>query len=105
MLLKNKKACLLKTICKSDIPIEKMWFKKNNNQIYNPATLKNLKHSLPDQSLNQSYHQNGCVDVIKIDYFKIKTLLNGKIIGYEMKHNFDINTYNDYKKLLKTRKI
>ncbi len=105
MLLKNKKAYLLKTICKSDSPIEKMWFKRKNNQIYNPATFNNLKHSLPDQSLDQSYNQNACVDVIRIKYFKTSSAsLNGKIIGYEMKHNFDINTYNDYKKLLKRKK-
>ena len=100
-LLKNKNAYLLKTICKSETSIEKMWFKGKNNKIFNPTTKNNLKHSLPDQSLEQSYNQNGCVDVIRTRLLNSKKKLNAKIIGYEMKHNFDINTLNDFKKLKK----
>jgi len=98
-LLKNKKFNLLKTICKSEIPIEKMWFMNKDKSMHNPATKNNLDHSLPDQSLLQSYCQNGCVDVMRIKYFSLKLKDKNKILGFLMKDNFDINTLNDIKKL------
>ena len=100
-LLKNKKAYLLKTICKSSTSIEKMWFRNKKNFIFNPATLNNLNHSLPDQSLKQSYKQNGCVDVIRVKYLNSKNYSKNTIIGYLMHHNYDINTFQDFKKLNK----
>ena len=100
-LIKNKKAYLLKTICKSNTPIEKMWFRGKKNIIFNPVTLNNLNHSLPDQSLRQSFKQNGCVDVIKVKYLNSKNFLKNKIIGYLMNHNYDINTLKDLKRLNK----
>jgi CMP-N-acetylneuraminic acid synthetase len=98
-LLSKKKYHLLKTICKSEIPIEKMWYMRKNKEIYNPITKNTLKHSLPDQSLNQSYCQNGSVDVIRIKYFSLKQKKKNKILGFLMKENFDINTYYDVKKI------
>ncbi len=98
-LVKNKKAYLLKTVCKSKTPIEKMWFKDKKNKIFNPATFNNLNHSLPDQSLRQSFFQNGCIDVIRVKYLNNKNYSKDKIIGYLMSHNFDINTIQDFKKL------
>ena len=65
----------------------------------NPITKNTLKHSLPDQSLNQSYCQNGSVDVIRIKYFSLKQKKKNKILGFLMKENFDINTYYDVKKI------
>ena len=99
LMLKNKNAHLLKTICKSETPIEKMWYKNKNNLIFNPLTNNSLKHSLPDQLLDQSYCQNACVDIIRVKYLNVKSDL--KIIGYLMKHNFDINTIEDFNKLKK----
>ena len=98
-LLKNKKFNLLKTICKSEIPIEKMWFMNKDKSIHNPVTKNNLNHSLPDQSLLQSYCQNGCVDVMRVKYFSSKPKDKNRILGFVMKDNFDINTLNDVKKL------
>ena len=103
-LIKNKKASLLKTVCKSDNPIEKMWFMKKNKQIFNPLTQNNLNYSLPDQSLKQSYDQNGCIDVIRVKYLNSKIFSKKIIIGYLMEHNFDINNYKDLKKLKNTKK-
>ena len=100
-LVKNKKCNLLKTICKSEIPIEKMWFMKKDKSIHNPTTKNNLNHSLPDQSLQQSYCQNGCVDVMRMKYFSLKQKDRNRILGFIMKDNFDINTLSDVKKLKK----
>lgn len=100
-LLKNKKFNLLKTICRSETPIEKMWFMNKDKSIYNPATKNNLKHSLPDQSLPQSYCQNGCVDVMRTKYFYLKQKDKNRILGFIMKDNFDINTLSDVKKAKK----
>tara|TARA_B100001093_G_scaffold458331_1_gene470668 strand:- start:151 stop:846 length:696 start_codon:yes stop_codon:yes gene_type:complete len=104
-LVKNKKAHLLKTISKSDSPIEKMWFMKKNKQIFNPATHKNFDYSLPDQSLKQSYNQNGCIDIIRVKYLNSKVSSKKIILGYLMDHNFDINTLSDIQKLRKTFKV
>ena len=77
---------------------------KKNKQIFNPLTQNNLNYSLPDQSLKQSYDQNGCIDVIRVKYLNSKIFLKKIIIGYLMEHNFDINNYKDLKKLKNTKK-
>lgn len=105
VMIKNKDAYLLKTISKSNIPIEKMWFKDKNNSIFNPATLNNYDYLLPDQSLRYSYCQNGCVDILRTKYLNPKFFSKKKKIGYLMNHNFDINTIEDFNSLKKSKLI
>jgi len=102
-LLKKKKYHSLRTICKSEDPIEKMWFQRRNKSIYNPITKKNQNHSVSTQSLKQSFHQNTCVDILRVKFTIDRNKIAGnKIIGYEMNHNFDIDIASD---LLKLEKI
>ena len=81
-----------------------MWFKRKNNSIYNPITKNNQNHSIADQSLKQSYHQNSCVDVLRVKHTILKNKIAGsKILGYEMHHNFDIDTIADFKNVKKKK--
>jgi CMP-N,N'-diacetyllegionaminic acid synthase len=99
-LIKKNTFHSLRTICVSEYPIEKMWYKKKDNSIYNPITKNNQNHSVSTQSLKQTYHQNNCVDVLRVKYTILKNRIAGqKILGYEMSHNFDIDTIKDFKKL------
>tara|TARA_B100001123_G_C15260835_1_gene1006516 strand:+ start:317 stop:1006 length:690 start_codon:yes stop_codon:yes gene_type:complete len=98
-LIKKKNFHSLRTICKSEDPIEKMWYQRKNKSIYNPVTQNNQNHSVSDQSLKQSYHQNSCIDVIRVKHTISKNKIAGsKILGYEMIHNFDIDTVSDLNK-------
>ncbi len=100
MLLKKNFFHSLRTICISKDPIEKMWYKRKNNSVFNPITKKNQNHSVATQSLRKSYQQNGCVDVLRVKFTILKNKIAGdKILGYEMSHNFDIDTIKDFKKL------
>jgi|TARA_B100001964_G_scaffold218078_1_gene258725 CMP-N-acetylneuraminic acid synthetase len=102
LFFKKKKYHSLRTICKSEDPIEKMWYKRKNNSIYNPITKHNQNHSIADQSLKQSYHQNNCVDILRVKYTITKNKIAGKkILGYEMSHNFDIDYPDDLKAIKK----
>lgn len=97
-LLRKTKYHSLRTIYKSEDPIEKMWYQRKNKSIYNPITLKNQNHSVSDQSLKQSYHQNSCVDVLRVKYtISMNKIAGSKILGYEMNHNYDIDTISDLK--------
>lgn len=100
LLIKKKDFHSLRTICISEDPIEKMWFKNKDNSIFNPVTKNTQNHSIADQSLPQSYHQNSCVDVLRVKQTILKNRIAGhKILGYEMSHNYDIDTLKDFKKL------
>ena len=98
--INNKKAQLLKTICKFENPIEKLWYRKNNI-LFNPITKRSKEWLLGDQSLQQTYIQNACIDILKVSAIKKKYFNYGEIIGYYMKDNLDINTLKDLKKINK----
>ena len=80
--------------------MEKMWYKRKDNSIFNPLTKNTQNHSVSDQSLPQSYHQNNCVDLLRVKNTILKNKIAGtKILGYEMQHNFDIDYPEDLKKI------
>jgi len=100
LFLKKKNYHSLRTISKSEDPIEKMWYKKKDNSIFNPITKNTQNHSIADQSLPQTYHQNNCVDLLRVKNTILKNKIAGtKILGYEMSHNFDIDYPEDLKKI------
>ena len=100
LFLKKKNYHSLRTISKSEDPIEKMWYKRKDNSIFNPITKNTQNHSVSDQSLPQSYHQNNCVDILRVKNTILKNKIAGtKILGYEMQHNFDIDYPEDLKKI------
>lgn len=52
---------------------------------------------MPRQSLPQIYYQNACIDVIRTETIMNKNSMSGDVIlGYEMSHNFDIDTEQEF---------
>ena len=100
--LKTKNIDSLRTICRLKHDIQKMWFMNSKNLIYNPITKNNEQHSLPGQKLNKSYIQINCIDVLLVKKTILKNSMTGKkIYGFEMKHNFDIDEFEDIKNINK----
>ena len=50
-LIKRKNFHSLRTICISEDPIEKMWYKRKDNSIYNPLTKNNQNLGIRDPNL------------------------------------------------------
>lgn len=98
-IISNPKYSSLRTICKSKINIEKLWYKKKN-LIFNPITRKNQKHSLPKEKLQISYVQSNCIDILKTKKTILENSITGNVIyGYEIKHFYDIDDIDDLKKI------
>ncbi len=56
-------------------------------------------YNMPRQQLPKAYYQNACIDVIRTDVILKERSMSGKnIVGYHMKHNFDIDTEEELKK-------
>lgn len=56
-------------------------------------------YNMPRQSLPQIYYQNACIDVIRSStIIEKKSMTGDRILGYNMKHFFDIDTETDFMK-------
>ena len=103
--LKNK-ADSLRTIFKLKENIQKMWLLDKNKMLYNPITKNTEQHSMPGQKLKKSYIQANCIDILNVKTTFNKNSMTGKkVFGYEIKHNYDIDTIEDFKRLKKINKI
>tara|TARA_B100001173_G_scaffold268785_1_gene245305 strand:- start:525 stop:1220 length:696 start_codon:yes stop_codon:yes gene_type:complete len=103
--LKNK-ADSLRTIFKLKENIQKMWLLDKKNMIYNPITKNTEQHSMPGQKLKKSYIQANCIDILNVKTTICKNSMTGKkIFGYEINHNYDIDTIEDFVRLKKINRI
>ena len=101
-IIKNNKFDSLRTITKFNLNIEKLWYKKGL-LIYNPLTKNNQNHSVPKNKLKITYAQSNCVDILNVKKTILKNSICGKkIMGYEIKHFYDIDDLSD---LIKIKKI
>ncbi len=56
-------------------------------------------YNMPRQELPKVYYQNACIDVIRTEVITKQHSMSGnKIMGYQMKENFDIDTEEEFKK-------
>lgn len=80
-----------------EIP-HKMW-KKGENGLINPIMSDIPEaYNMPRQQLPQIYYQNACIDVIRTRVILEQHSMSGNnIAGYEMKHNFDIDTEEEFR--------
>ena len=63
-------------------------------------------YNMPRQQLPQIYYQNACIDVIRTNVITIQHSMSGrKIVGYQMKENFDIDTEEEFKRAEEYLKI
>ncbi len=63
-------------------------------------------YNMPRQQLPKIYYQNACIDVIRTNVITIQHSMSGKkVVGYEMKENFDIDTEEEFKRAEEYLKI
>lgn len=77
----------------------KMWHKDSNGRL--TPIMKEIKecYNMPRQELPVVYYQNACIDVIRTPVITKKNSMSGDcIVGYEMEHNFDIDTEEEFQK-------
>lgn len=56
-------------------------------------------YNMPRQQLPKVYYQNACIDVVRASVITEKHSMTGDVIaGYEMDHNFDIDTEEEFLK-------
>ncbi len=88
-----------------EIP-HKMWYLAENNQM--TPILKDIPeaYNMPRQQLPRILYQNANVDVIRSSVIvKHHSMSGKKILGYEMKDNFDIDTEDDFERACEYLKI
>lgn len=99
MLMENGEADSVRSIAPAkEIPY-KMWRKKENGEI-TPLLLDIPEcYNMPRQELPKVYYQNACIDVFRGNVVLDKHSMSGdKILGYEMTHNYDIDTEEEFQK-------
>lgn len=59
-------------------------------------------YNMPRQQLPEVYYQNACIDVFRPEIVLQKHSMSGDcILGYEMKENYDIDTEEDFEKVMR----
>lgn len=106
LLIENKEADSVRSIALAkEIPY-KMWHKDNNGRILPLITDIKECYNMPRQQLPKIYYQNACIDVFRSNVVLEKKSMSGDVIlGYEMKHNYDIDTEEELRKAEQYLKI
>jgi len=99
LLQKDKDADSVRSIAPAkEIPY-KMWLKQENGVMKPLMTDIRECYNMPRQELPKVYYQNACIDVFRGNVVLEKHSMSGdKILGYEMKHNYDIDTEEEFQK-------
>lgn len=97
MLLEDPEADSVRCIVPATEIAYKMWRKSETGVIIPLLTDITEAYNMPRQALPTIYYQNACIDVIRTKTIMQKHSMSGqKILGYCMKHNFDIDTEEDF---------
>lgn len=89
----------IRCIAKAKEVAYKMWHKDLYGRLV--PIMKEIKecYNMPRQQLPVVYYQNACIDVIRTSVITKKNSMSGDyIVGYEMDHNFDIDTEEEFQK-------
>ena len=99
MLMEEKTADSVRSIAPAkEIPY-KMWLRQDDKQIVPLMTNIPECYNMPRQELPKVYYQNACIDVFRGNVVLEKHSMSGDmILGYEMSHNFDIDTEEEFQK-------
>ncbi|MGE7690586.1 cytidylyltransferase domain-containing protein [Lysinibacillus sp. NPDC097214] len=77
----------------------KMWRKNDDDTLTPLLTDIEEAYNMPRQQLPKIFYQNACIDVIRTSVITEKNSMSGqKIKGYELDHNFDIDTEDEFLK-------
>lgn len=84
----------------------KMWY-MNEEQVMTPILTDIPEaYNMPRQQLPRILYQNACIDVIRPKVILEQHSMSGrKIVGYEMKENFDIDTQEEFARAAEVLKI
>lgn len=88
----------IRSVEKSDFPVQKMWFKSENGQLESVIDFKGVEHyNLPRQELQQSYKQTGSFDSYRVEDIHDGKINGDKIFSFEQSiHSYDIDTLEDF---------
>lgn len=93
LLLRHPEADSVRSIAPAKEIAYKMWRKNEDGTIRPILTDIREAYNMPRQELPAIYYQNACIDVTRGSVILEKHSMTGdKILGYEMAHNFDIDT-------------
>lgn len=97
MLMENQEADSVRSIAPAkEIPY-KMWLKTKNGRI--TPLIQDIPecYNMPRQELPKVYYQNACIDVFRENVVLEQHSMSGQyILGYEMNHNYDIDTEEEF---------
>lgn len=96
LLVKHDNADSVRCIVKAKEIPHKMWLKDGEElrPILNDIP---EAYNMPRQALPDVYYQNACIDVIRASTILKKRSMTGDVIlGYEMSHNYDIDTEEEF---------
>jgi len=98
MLIQNPDADSVRSMSLAkEIPY-KMWKKDLNGEIHPVVSEIKECYNMPRQQLPTAYYQNACIDVVRgAVILNQKSMSGNKILGYEMKDNYDIDTEEEMK--------
>ena len=84
----------------------KMWYQNEDGTVRPILTDIPEAYNMPRQSLPRILYQNANVDVIRTEVITKENSMSGKkIVGYEMKDNFDIDTEEEFQRAEEYQKI
>lgn len=97
MLMESPEADSVRCIAPAKEIAYKMWRKSDNGRIVPLLDDISEAYNMPRQALPKIYYQNACIDVVRASVITEKNSMSGDVIlGYEMDHNFDIDTEKDF---------
>lgn len=97
LLVKDREADSIRCVAPAKEIAYKMWRKDENNHIHPILSDISEAYNMPRQSLPRIFYQNACIDVIRTETILKKNSMSGDVIlGYEMSHNFDIDTEQEF---------
>ncbi|SFR58832.1 acylneuraminate cytidylyltransferase family protein [Anaeromicropila populeti] len=99
LLLQNESAESVRSIAPAKEVAYKMWHM--DEQGFLTPIMKDIKecYNMPRQELPKVYYQNACIDIVRGQVILEQKSMNGtRILGYQMEHNYDIDTEEEFQK-------
>lgn len=97
MMLRDKSIDSVRCIAPAKEIAYKMWREMPDGTIVPILTDIPEAYNMPRQKLPQIYYQNACIDVVRASVIMEQHSMSGKkIVPYKLKHNFDIDTEEDF---------
>lgn len=100
MLLCDETADSVRSLSPAKEIAHKMWyFEEASGKITPILTQIPEAYNMPRQSLPVIYYQNACIDVVRAKVILEKHSMTGdRILGFLMKHNFDVDTEEEFQR-------